>query len=221
MILAVDTSTKYVGLAVYDGSRVLCEEVWLSRRFHTIELAPAVSRNLSRLKLSGDDLDVLAVAVGPGSFTGLRIGLAFVKGLAFSLQLPVIGIPTLDITAAGYPSAEAPLTAVLEAGRGRFAAAKFEYQDESWQQVGEAKNLDIKELVNSLPAGSILTGEITKELREIVELEQGLKIAPPGQAIRSPRMLALLAWNQWLKGDVDDPASLKPYYLHKGEPIPG
>ncbi len=221
MILAVDTSSKYVGLAVYDGSRVLCEEVWLSRRFHTIELAPAVSRNLSRLKLTGNDLDVLAVAVGPGSFTGLRIGLAFVKGLAFSLQLPVIGIPTLDITAAGYPPADVPLTAVLEAGRGRFAAAKFEYQDGSWKQIGESENLDRKDLVNSLPAGSILTGEITKDLREVVKLEQDLKIASPVQAIRSPRMLALLAWNQWLQGNVDNPITLKPDYLHKGEPIPG
>ena len=221
MILAVDTSTKYVGLAVYDGLRVLSEEVWLSRRFHTIELAPAVFRNLSRLKLSGDDLDVLAVAIGPGSFTGLRIGLAFIKGLAFSLQIPVIGIPTLEITAAGYPPADVPLTAVLEAGRGRFAAARFEQQDEKWEQVGEVKNLDGKELVDSLPAASILTGEITEELREVVELEQNLTIAHPGQAIRSPKMLAILAWNQWLKGNVDDPTSLKPYYLHQGEPIPG
>jgi tRNA threonylcarbamoyladenosine biosynthesis protein TsaB len=221
MILAVDTSTKFVGLAVYDGSQVLCEEIWLSRRFHTTELAPAVERNLSRLKLSGTDLDVLAVAAGPGSFTGLRIGMAFVKGLAFSHQLPVIGIPTLDITASGYPPADIPLTAVLEAGRGRFAAAQYEYQDERWRGVGEVKNLDQNELLETLPAESILTGEITEELRDAVDREQDIMIATPGQTIRSPRMLALLAWEQWQDGNVDDPNTLIPYYLHKGDPIPG
>ena len=107
MLLAVDTSTQSVGIAIFDGVRFLCEESWLSRRYHTVELAQAVSVNLSRAGLTTKDLSVLAVAIGPGSFTGLRIGLALIKGLAYTHQLPVVDIPTLDITARGvrrYPS---------------------------------------------------------------------------------------------------------------------
>ena len=91
MLLGIDTSTQSVGIAIYDGHQILCEESWLSRRYHTVELAGAVDANLKRAGLNPKDLDVLAVATGPGSFTGLRIGMALVKGLAYTHQLPVIG----------------------------------------------------------------------------------------------------------------------------------
>ena len=88
MLLAVDTSTQRVGIALYDGSQFLCEESWVSRQYHTVELANAVQTILSRAGISAANLKVLSVAVGPGSFTGLRIGMALVKGIAFSHQLP-------------------------------------------------------------------------------------------------------------------------------------
>jgi len=79
MLLALDTSTRMVGLALYNGVQVLSETVWLSRDFHTVELAPAIASMLTRSEIKTTDLSALAVAIGPGSFTGLRIGLAFAK----------------------------------------------------------------------------------------------------------------------------------------------
>src|SRR5512134_2940864 len=100
MLLAVDTSTAQVGLAIYDGSQVIGEYAWRTSQRHTVELAPAVAELLARCGVSVDTVQVLAVALGPGSFTSLRVGLSLVKGLAISRKLPVIGIPTLDILAA-------------------------------------------------------------------------------------------------------------------------
>src|SRR5574338_1026705 len=103
MLLAVDTSTAQVGLAIYDGSQVISEYAWRSSQRHTVELAPAVFELLTRCGLKMDDIRALGVALGPGSFTSLRVGLSLVKGLALSKHIPLVGIPTLDILAAAQP----------------------------------------------------------------------------------------------------------------------
>ncbi|MCJ7715939.1 MAG: tRNA (adenosine(37)-N6)-threonylcarbamoyltransferase complex dimerization subunit type 1 TsaB, partial [Anaerolineales bacterium] len=141
MLLAVDTSTQTVGIAIFDGNQILCEESWISRRYHTVELAKAVHSNLSRAGLSVADLHVLAVAIGPGSFTGLRIGLALIKGIAYTNQLPVIGIPTLDITARAVPPRDTRLAAVLQAGRSRLAVGWYKTVEGDWEAEGPVENL--------------------------------------------------------------------------------
>src|SRR5919112_66275 len=115
MLLAVDTSTAQVGLAVYDGSQVISEYAWRSSQRHTVELAPAIFELLTRCGLTMDDIRALGVALGPGSFTSLRVGLSLVKGLALSRRIPLIGIPTLDILAAAQASSKLPLIVAIQA----------------------------------------------------------------------------------------------------------
>jgi hypothetical protein len=88
MLLAVDTSTAQVGLAVYDGAQVIGEYAWRSSQRHTVELAPALAELLARCGLTMADVRALGVALGPGSFTSLRVGLSLVKGLALARHLP-------------------------------------------------------------------------------------------------------------------------------------
>ncbi len=221
MLLGIDTSTQSIGIAIYDGQLVLCEESWISRRFHTVELAGAVHANLNRAGLTAKDLDVLAIAIGPGSFTGLRIGMALVKGLAYTHQLPVIGIPTLDITARAIPPENIRLAAVLQAGRSRLAVGWYSLENDLWVSENNVENLSLSELLDKIDQPCLLTGELTKEIREIVADHELIKTADPTLAMRSPKYLAELAWERWQAGDVDDVLTLKPYYLHKGDPIPG
>src|SRR5512142_1346094 len=103
MLLAVDTSTSWIGLALYDGVRVLGEMTWQSPSHHTVELSPGINELMQRCNVRTTDLQALGVAIGPGSFTALRIGLSVVKGMALALRIPVIGIPTLDALAAAQP----------------------------------------------------------------------------------------------------------------------
>jgi tRNA threonylcarbamoyladenosine biosynthesis protein TsaB len=221
MLLAVDTSTQSVGIALFDGNQILCEESWISRRYHTVELANAVQSNLFRAGLSAADLHVLAVASGPGSFTGLRIGLALIKGIAYTHQLPVIGIPTLDITARAVPVRDTRLAAVLQAGRNRLAVGWYKVEDGSWRADGTLENLTFGELLKKIDQPCILTGEINEEIRQAVEGHDLIEAASPTLALRSPKYLAELAWNRWQDGTVDDILTLSPTYLHKGDPIPG
>jgi tRNA threonylcarbamoyladenosine biosynthesis protein TsaB len=221
MLLGIDTSTQSVGIAIYDGNQILCEECWISRQFHTVELAKAVQENLTRAGLSPDELDVLGIAIGPGSFTGLRIGLALIKGIAYTQQLPVIGVPTLDITARAVPVSDQRLAAVLQAGRNRLAVGWYLADEGKWLPEGGIENLSLDELIRKIDQPCILTGELSKETRLAVGEVEYITAVDPPLAMRSPKYLADIAWKRWQAGDVDDVLTLKPFYLHKGEPIPG
>jgi tRNA threonylcarbamoyladenosine biosynthesis protein TsaB len=118
ILLALDTSTRTAGLALYDGSEVLVEFTWSSLDHHTVELAPAIADAFEKARVKYTDLAALAVARGPGSFTGLRIGFALAKGLALSRRSFCYD-PNTDFLATAQPPRPADI-APLRAGRGRY-----------------------------------------------------------------------------------------------------
>jgi tRNA threonylcarbamoyladenosine biosynthesis protein TsaB len=221
MLLAIDTSTQYLGVALYDGICVLSESIWLSPNHHTVDLAPTIEAIFNRTEQSITGLNAVAVALGPGSFTGLRIGLAFCKGLALSCNVPIIGIPSLDVLAYGQPVTDVNLATLLKAGRGRLAVAWYFAEAGKWMSKGELENLTYEDFVNQIESPSTICGEVSRDLVEMVlENHDDVFIASPAVSLRRPSFLAELAWNRWKDGDVDDPRTLKPVYLHHGKPIP-
>ena len=215
MLLAVDTSTAQLGLALYDGATVAAELTWTSRARHTVELAPALAGLLSRTGLSMGGLSALGVAIGPGSFTSLRVGLAFVKGLALARRLPLIGVPTLDAVAAALPTQHIPLAAVLQAGRGRIAVGWYKASENGWQAEGPARTSTADELAESIHHPTLIVGELSAEERQrLARKRRNIQLASPAQSVRRPALLAELAWARWQAGQVDEAASLAPIYLH-------
>lgn len=219
MLLAVDTSTAQVGLAVYDGAQVISEYAWRSSQRHTVELAPAVATLLSRSGLTMDNVQALGVALGPGSFTSLRVGLSLVKGLALARHLPLVGISTLDILAASQPASRMPLLVAIQAGRGRLAVSWYKSSKNSWQAKDAARVVSIEEMMNEIKTSSIVCGEFTAEDRQRLMSNANVKLTSPAQSVRRPAILAELAWGRWQNGEVDDDATLAPIYLHTAEPI--
>jgi len=222
MLLAVDTSTRQMGLALYDGDQVIGELLWHSRHYHTVELAPAVADLLTRSGLKMNDIKALGIALGPGSFTSLRVGLSFIKGLALARHLPIMGIPTLDVVAAAQEvHDEMPLMAVLQAGRGRLAVSQYKAVDESWQAVGEPKVTTADELANKIRKPTIVCGELTAEERQrLARKRVNVRLSSPAECVRRPAILAELAWKRWQVGVQEDAAALAPIYLHVANPIP-
>jgi tRNA threonylcarbamoyladenosine biosynthesis protein TsaB len=220
MLLAVDTSTAQLGLAVYDGDQVISEYAWRSHQRHTVELAPAIFELLARCGLKMEDVQALGVALGPGSFTSLRVGLSLVKGLALSRHLPLIGIPTLDILAAAQASSKLPLVVVIQAGRGRFAVGWYKHSKRGWQARGSARVLTVEALTNEVKSPVLLCGELTAKERQAFAAKPEVHLVSPAQSVRRPAVLAELAWARWQTGDVDEEATLAPIYLHVAEPVP-
>jgi tRNA threonylcarbamoyladenosine biosynthesis protein TsaB len=215
MILAIDTSTAQLGLALYDGAMVVAELTWTSRQRHTVELAPALSGLLNRTGHSMGGLSAVGVAIGPGSFTSLRVGLAFVKGLALARRLPVIGVPTLDVVAASVPVQGLPLAAVIQAGRGRIAVGWYKASENGWQAEGPARTTNADALAESIHHPTLIVGELSAEERQrLARKQKNIQLASPAQSVRRPALLAELAWARWQSGQTDDAASLAPIYLH-------
>ena len=221
MLLAIDTSTRWVGLALFDGVQVQGETVWQSHSNHTVEVAPALNALLARSQVAPEALKAIGVALGPGSFTSLRIGLGIAKGMALALRIPVIGIPTLDIVAASQPVQDLPLVAILQAGRGRLAVGWYQVKSGRWQAQGEAQVLRVADLEQKITQPTLVVGELNAEERTLLARKRKLcLLASPAHSLRRPGYLAELAWKRWKAGKVDDPVTLSPIYLHLVEAIP-
>lgn len=221
MLLAIDTSTQWIGLALYDGAQVLNESIWRTQSHHTVELAPALETLFKQTGVRPEGLQALGVALGPGSFTSLRIGLAVVKGLALALHLPVIGIPTLDFLATAQPVRDLPMAAILQAGRGRLAVGWYTAKAGAWCSEGEAQISRVEELAQSIRKPTLVCGELNAEERQILSRKRkNVLLSSPAQSLRRPSVLAELAWKRWQEGKVDEVISLSPIYLHVAEPIP-
>jgi tRNA threonylcarbamoyladenosine biosynthesis protein TsaB len=168
-----------------------------------------------------DMVSALGVAVGPGSFTSLRVGLSFVKGIALARRLPVVGIPTLDIIAAAQPLGKNPLITVIQAGRKRIAFSEYKNMKNGWQVQGPVRSGTVEELADAIESPTYVAGELSSEDRtRLARKRVNVLLASPVNCVRRPAILAELAWARWQNKDVDDAASLAPVYLHvAGTPI--
>lgn len=221
MLLALDTSTQTAGLALYNGEQVLSEIIWTSHDFHTVEMAPAIMEAIQKSGKKIDKVEAVAVAIGPGSFTGLRIGLALAKGIAMARHLPIIGIPSLDILAYAQPLAPVPLAAVLRAGRGRLAVDWYQAGKKGWVSQHKLEVTTAEQLVECIEIPTLVAGELNEDERHILRRKKKLiDLASPAHSLRRPGYLAELGWRRWQAGQNDDPAVLAPIYLHQHDPIP-
>jgi tRNA threonylcarbamoyladenosine biosynthesis protein TsaB len=229
MLLAIDTSTAQIGLALYDGTSVPGEFVWHSGLHHTEELAPALADLLKRVGIKMEAVTALGVALGPGSFTSLRVGLAFAKGLVLARHIPIIGIPTLDVVAAAVPLPDHStasehrqrLAAVVQAGRGRLALGWYIVGESQWQAEGPATVTTADELAEQIHKPVIVCGEMSADERSrLMRKFKNVSLASPAQCVRRPANLAELAWSKWQAGKTDTAATLAPIYIHVAGGLP-
>lgn len=197
------------------------ETTWESHENHTRSLMPQIVQLLKLVGVQVSELDAIAVATGPGSFTGLRIGLSAAKGLAFSLNAAIVGVPTLDITASAVAQQTLPVCAMLALGRGRFAGAMYRTDAAVTTRTsdyffGTAETLP--QQLSILPGNEekfLMTGEMDQVLQDNCRAALGERIvfASNSAAVRRACFLAELAWDKWKAGAADDLRTLSPYYI--------
>ncbi|MCL5429074.1 MAG: tRNA (adenosine(37)-N6)-threonylcarbamoyltransferase complex dimerization subunit type 1 TsaB [Chloroflexi bacterium] len=220
-LLAIDSSTHVGGLALYDGHRVLYECAWTRPDMRGADLAPGIQAAFKRTGLKLNDVNAIAIAIGPGSYTGLRTSLALAKGMVLARGLDLIAVPTLDILAAGQPLQEKPLAAVLQAGRGRLAVGWYREKKNRWQAEGKAALMTTAELEEAINKPTLICGELNEEDRRTLGRKyKNAELASPAQCVRRPAVLAELAWARWDAGDTDDIKGLSPIYLQAGQAVP-
>ena len=214
MLVAIDTATGYASLALHDGFQVRVEHTWESQRRHTVELVPRLMAALEQVGLGIQHLSGVAVTRGPGSFTGLRVGVAVAKGLALARGLPVVGVPTLDVVAAAQGRDRRPLCAVLQAGRRRICVAAYRWRAGEWR-IREAPRLTTwSTLVEQTAVPTLFCGEIDPAGADALAVLGELAVLLPAAArLRRAGFLAEIAWRRLKRGETDDPATLAPIYL--------
>lgn len=214
MILALDTSTAIASIALYDGS-VSAEITWHSGRNHSVELMVQVANLMQLRRIQPEQLTGVAAATGPGSYTGLRVGLAAAKGLCLALKVPIIGVCTLDILAEPHREGCLPVRPVLDAGRRRYATALYEVRAGKYQRVGDIEGLRLEEIVAGIREETLLCGDL-RELRTEGEMNNPhVRTASPASSLRRAGYLAEMAWRLFQAGQVQDPKQVEAYYLGK------
>ena len=159
-----------------------------------------IDETLGRTGRHMSDLSALAVCVGPGSYTGLRIGVALAKGMALARDLPLIPASSLDIVAASHQPDDRRLIATVPAGRRRLIWARYAGDGAGWRVQGEAKLGDWDALLAESPAGCVIGGEIEpsglRRLRTAMDAGLEIEVAAAARRLRRASVLADLAWTR-------------------------
>ncbi len=211
MLLALDTATRSISLALHDGQSVLAEHTWRTADHHTVELAPTAALLLRRAGVEPRQLSGLAVALGPGSYTGLRIGLGFAKGLALAHNTPLVGVPTFEILLRAIEPRAEDVLAVLPAGRGRVSAAQYRWQNE-WVARGPIRLVDWDTLAADITEPTFVCGEVDEAGRAALREHKALvTLASPAQSLRRAGYLAEIGWER-LRHSTIAASALAPIY---------
>ncbi len=211
-VLAVETSTLAGGVALLDGERLRGEYLLDVRATHSERLMPAIDRLLADAGWVPGDLEGLAVAVGPGSFTGLRIGLSAVKGLALALAIPIAGVPTLDAMAAALPFADLPVCPVIDARKGEVYASLYRWDGEGMRREWEYLAVPPEALAARIAEPVILVGDAAGAIET-----PHARLAPPHRRVPSPSAVGVLGLARLAAGETVSVADLVPIYLRPSE----
>ena len=213
MELSIDTASDWASVALSQEGRLLGEITWHCHREHSTQLMPMVETLLSRLCVDKSELSAVFVCTGPGSYAALRVGVSTAKGLAFALDIPIVGVGRLEIEAYQYAACGRPVCALHRAGRGEIAWAVYQGPKAEWREVAPPRLSPPQEVMAHLPAGTLLCGEEDDALEALLS-EAGVEaVVAPSR--RRADYLAELGWRRLAAGQADDVRALVPLYLRE------
>jgi tRNA threonylcarbamoyladenosine biosynthesis protein TsaB len=179
---------------------------------------PAIVRMLERQGVSVEALTAIGVSLGPGSFTGLRIGMGVAKGLVLAREIPLLGIPTLQTVAYPHFSQRGvAICAVVRAGRGRLCVQFFRRRRGRWWPTDEPRLANPEGLCEMAEITTFFCGEIDAAVSALLQerLAEKAILASPAATLRRAGYLAELAWARFQQGEADDVDTLSPIYLQQ------
>lgn len=219
-ILAIETSTLVSSVALASEERVLAELTTATRLTHSETLLPHIEQVLRLAGTERSELTAVAVSLGPGSFTGLRIGLATAKGLAYALHIPLVGVSTLAALAAGFPLPGSVAGVMLDAQKGNVYLELYRSTAAGQEAILPVTVLPLEEALERCAAVGepvMLAGDIaTKRLRGR-ELPDKVYLAPASHVLPRAAAVAELAKARLERGEEDSVMDLAPVYIRRSE----
>ena len=220
-ILAIDTATQVSSVAVASADKLSAELTMQARLTHSETLMPHIEQVLKMASVKKEELEGLAVSIGPGSFTGLRIGLAAAKAMAYALRLPIVGVSTLKALAYHYPVPGVRIVSLLDAQKGNAYVESYDWEQGELVVKQEVTVLPIKEI---LPAcgetgrPTVLLGDVAaRRIRGRMELPQNVTVAPPYLVMPRAACVAALGLQELAAGRRDNIMDMEPMYIRRSE----
>ena len=219
-ILAIDTATQVSSVAVVSRERLAAELTMQARLTHSETLMPHIEQVLKMAGVKKENLEGIAVSIGPGSFTGLRIGLAAAKAMAYALSLPVVGVPTLAALAYHYPIAGTHLVSLLDAQKGNAYVGQYRWAHGVLQEAAPVAVYSVAEIVAMCAAVDepvVLLGDVAQKMRGKLELPPNVMLAPAHLVMPRAACVAMYGLDRLEKGETDNIMALEPCYIRRSE----
>ncbi len=219
-VLAIETATIAGSAAVVDDEQGLIGEVRVDIRVaHAERLMPSIQWLLESSRVSVKDIDAFAVSIGPGSFTGLRIGLSTAKGLSYAAGKPLVPVRTLDAFARTLPYCSHMICPMLDARRNEVYAAFYKWENSQCIKSMPETAINPEELLEMFKGPVVVTGDGAKTYRELIlsKLKDKAIFAPLTSMSPSASTVGEIAIEHIKQGITTDPVSLVPYYIRKSE----
>ena len=207
-ILAIDTATQVCGVALSDGKHLVAEFRLNRKNVHNERLAPAVHNLVRDADWNMVDLQGIAVSIGPGSFTGLRIGLAVAKSLAYTLEIPIVAVNTLDVLAHGVFVTDRDIAVVIKARIGEVYFARYRQEGIKIVRLTDYFILKNEELADLMRDALVITNP-----HGLVTENRSWQLAPENYCLSRPVIVAAQGNEKLAAGDIEDVAELEPFYL--------
>lgn len=214
-ILAVDTATLVSSVAIATPDTLVAELTIQTRKTHSERLMPHIASLLEMAEIKQSSLKAVAVSIGPGSFTGLRIGLATAKALTYALNIPIIGVPTLAALAFSCPVPGVILAPMLDAQKGNVYLGLYEWREGNVHELRPPQVVAFEEVQTELAQfdkPALLLGEAA-----VMHKENITHPAPPHVIMPRAGSVAVLAQVMHNQGVKHDIASLEPLYIRRSE----
>lgn len=217
-ILGIDTSTSRSSVALVKGENVLAEINIEAKMKHSTLLLQEIKTLFALADFSKEDLDAIAISIGPGSFTGLRIGLAVAKALAYGLKIPLFPVPTLKALSRNAPFEGVFRATLLDAQQQKAYFALYQQIGSSDKEIMSAKVLPFAEILfqcEKLGEKVVLLGDIVPKIIQDYKLPANVEILPQSFLLPNAKEVALLARKMSTKVKTADIFTLAPLYIRR------
>lgn len=223
-LLAIDASGVAGSVAYLKEGKLAGEYYFCDKLTHSQTIMPMLEHMKSLIQIDLKEVDAVAVTSGPGSFTGLRIGVTAAKALALALEVPIVGVPTLDVMAQAIPFTEHYICPIMDARRNQVYTALYQWQNGKLKRLSDYMAIDLTEYAHSLKTqreGKIIfLGDGVQVYKEaLVEVlgKEKVLFAPSFCNLQHASVLAAVAEQLYKEGKSEDPSTFVPMYLRKSQ----
>ena len=220
-VLGLDTSSNATSIAVIEDNKLICEYTVNTKTTHSQKLMPMIENMLKISEINVNDMDIIAICQGPGSFTGLRIGMATAKALSHVNNLPIVGVNSLELLAGNMDLSDKKICSILDAQRTQVYMGQYKFENNKLVEIKSVDVVEIDELLEELKSSNeewILVGEAVYKYEDKIKEIQNIYLPAPSHNVNKASSLCTIAMNKYNQNiDVYDCYTINPVYIRKSQ----